>query len=86
MTSTVPYLPNVIVAQQAYVHWQTREHWLRKDLQGVRAAIWRIELPEDPKGDELTLKEMQLSWCRAEAEHKMVYYRSVLHAQGVQAI
>lgn len=77
-------LPSVVEAQHRYVHFQVREHWLRQQLHRVRAALWKCTNAVEKEA--LQAEEATVEWLRAEAEHGMVYHRSVLHARGVQAI
>jgi hypothetical protein len=74
----------VVKAQQEYVRFRVQEHWLRQQLHKVRAALWKST--NAAEREELQVQETVVEWLRAEAEHGMIYHRSVLHAQGVQAI
>jgi hypothetical protein len=83
-TRTTPYLPPITQAQHHYVEFTTREHWLRQQLHKVRAQLWKSTNAAEQ--ERLQAEEATVEWLRAEAEHRLVYWRSVLHAQGVQAI
>ena len=81
-SSVLPLTP-VAEAQQYYVEWSTRHHWLRKALNINQGKQWKTGGTERAQLED---EMVPLAWLTAEAEHWMVYWRTVLHAQGVQAI
>lgn len=82
--SFMPYLPAVNECQWHYVDATTREHWLRRQLQKKRALSWKNT--DASVAQDLAHDIEVLEWLRAEAEHHMVRWRSMLHAHGVSAI
>jgi hypothetical protein len=83
MTGTSIHSSSVGEAQDHYVHFRVRYHWLRKELNINQAKQWKTGGTTKARLED---DMVPLAWLTAEAEHWMVYWRSVLHAQGVQAI